>query len=217
MITDRLIKLIRMTLAGIILILLLPVLIIIAGIVAWDQKKSIFFIQKRIGIYGSIFEIIKFKTMQDRTVKSEFIESKDDALRVTTIGKIIRKIHFDELPQLINILKGEMAFVGPRPLMLEYMDHYSARQNKRHEVLPGITGLSQVKCTNRDTWEKRLEYDSIYVDKYLSSNSFHRILLDSKILLITLILPFRKILKKKSICNDTYLEFERFKGNDMGN
>lgn len=124
--------------------------------------KGIFFTQDRPGKNEKIFKAIKFKTMTDE--RDENGKLLPDAVRLTKVGKIIRSTSIDELPQLINILKGDMAFIGPRPLLVKYLPLYSAEQHRRHEVTPGMSGWAQVNGRNNISWTKKFEYDVYYVD-----------------------------------------------------
>ena len=140
--------------AFILLILLLPLFIVLAGILWMHFRGSPFFIQKRPGKGGSTFNLLKFKTMK----------VEGDRVSITSLGKVFRASSLDELPQLINVWKGEMSFVGPRPLLLEYMPYYNHEEMRRHEVLPGITGWAQVNGRNKIDWGKRMSLDVYYVD-----------------------------------------------------
>lgn len=124
--------------------------------------KGIFFTQERPGKNEKIFKAIKFKTMTDE--RDENGKLLPDAVRLTKVGKIIRSTSIDELPQLINIVKGDMAFIGPRPLLVKYLPLYSAEQHRRHEVTPGMSGWAQVNGRNNISWTKKFEYDVYYVD-----------------------------------------------------
>lgn len=124
--------------------------------------KGIFFTQERPGKNEKIFKAIKFKTMTDE--RDESGKLLPDAVRLTKVGKIIRSTSIDELPQLINILKGDMAFIGPRPLLVKYLPLYSPEQHRRHEVTPGMSGWAQVNGRNNISWTKKFEYDVYYVD-----------------------------------------------------
>ena len=140
------------------LVLLFPVLILICILLYFFQKK-IFFTQKRIGYKNKDFVILKFKTMNDNI-------GENDIKRTTKIGKILRSTSLDELPSLYNVLIGNMSFVGPRPLLPEYLEFYSLSEIQRHNMRPGITGLAQVKGRNKISWRNRLKYDVFYVKKF---------------------------------------------------
>jgi len=143
------------------LLLVSPLLIILIIILSICNKGKPFFYQTRTGKYGKLFTIIKLKTMNDKTdEKGNLLPSLE---RVTKTGDICRKYSLDEIPQLINILKGDMSLIGPRPLLPQYLEHYNEEQNKRHNVLPGITGWAQVNGRNTISWEKKFEYDVYYV------------------------------------------------------
>ena len=152
---DRLISLVG-------LVLLSPVLLLIILLQAIANRGEPFFFQERPGKDARIFKIIKFKTMNDgKDARGNLLP---DAERLTKTGKFVRKTSLDELPQLINVLKGEMSLIGPRPLLIEYLPLYSMEQARRHEVRPGITGWAQVNGRNAITWEQKFEYDVWYVD-----------------------------------------------------
>ena len=147
------------------LILLSPIFIATMILLFFANKngfKGIFFTQERPGKNEKIFKAIKFKTMTDE--RDESGKLLPDAVRLTKVGKIIRSTSIDELPQLINILKGDMAFIGPRPLLVKYLPLYSAEQHRRHEVTPGMSGWAQVNGRNNISWTKKIEYDVYYVD-----------------------------------------------------
>lgn len=144
--------------------------------IAHRSFKGIFFVQSRVGYKGRIFKILKFKTMSDQRDEDGVL--LPDAERLTLMGKIVRSLSIDELPQLINVLKGDMAFVGPRPLLPKYLSLYSKEQLRRHEVRPGITGWAQINGRNNISWTRKFEYDVWYVDHV----SFW---LDLKILFLT--------------------------------
>ena len=160
---------------------------------------SPFFIQTRPGKNGDYFNIIKFKTMNDKT--DENGELYPDDIRLTTIGKIVRKTSLDELPQLLNVIKGDMSFVGPRPLLPEYLPLYSKEQARRHEVKPGITGWAQVNGRNAISWQEKFKLDVWYVDH----QSF---ILDLKILFKTV----KKIFISEGISAEGQATTTRFKG-----
>jgi len=144
------------------LLVLSPLLIPITVLLALANNGKPFFFQKRPGKNGRIFNIIKFKTMTDG--KDENGELLPDQKRLTAVGKFVRKTSIDEIPQLINVLKGDMSLIGPRPLLPQYLPLYSERQRKRHDVKPGITGWAQVNGRNAISWTKKFEYDVWYVE-----------------------------------------------------
>jgi len=182
------------------LILLFSPLMIIVGILIYFKLGSpVFFRQQRPGFHGKIFEIIKFRTMHN--VKDKEEKLLPDEARLCGIGKQIRTFSLDELPQLLNILKGHMSFVGPRPLLVEYLSLYNYEQNRRHDVKPGITGWAQVNGRNAISWEQKFDYDTWYVD----NQSFF---LDIKILWLTLL----KVLHRSDISSETSVTMEKFKG-----
>lgn len=154
--------LIDFVIAFFLLLLLSPLLLLVALLLVFQNKGTPFFFQKRPGLHKGPFHIIKFKTMTDE--KDENGNLLPDADRMTTLGKTVRKLSIDELPQLINILKGDMSLVGPRPLLFKYVPLYSKEQLRRHHVRPGITGLAQVSGRNSISWTKKFEYDVEYVD-----------------------------------------------------
>ena len=166
-----------------------------------NKGAGVFFLQERPGKNGKIFKVIKFKTMTDErdTVGNLLPDDK----RLTQVGKFIRSTSMDELPQLINVLKGDMALIGPRPLLPQYLSLYSKEQARRHEVRPGITGWAQVKGRNAISWTKKFELDVWYVDHC----SF---LLDLKIVFMTI----RKVFVREGISSDTSATMEPFTGNN---
>lgn len=169
--------------AMLLLILFSPLIIMIILVLLITNKGKIFFLQLRPGYQSKPFVIIKFKTMQDL-----FDDEKNalpDKHRITRVGRFIRRWSLDELLQLINVLKGDMSLVGPRPLLMQYLPHYSKRQSERHHVMPGITGLAQVNGRNAISWEEKFDLDLVYVQK----QSF---LLDLQILVKTMTQVFKK-------------------------
>ncbi|WP_203258673.1 sugar transferase [Hyunsoonleella ulvae] len=168
------------------LILTLPIFILLIMILAFTNKGNPFFVQKRPGKNEKIFSIIKFKTMNDKKDKNGKL--LPDEKRLTSIGKMIRKTSLDELPQLINIVKGDMSFIGPRPLLIRYLPYYSDTERKRHYIRPGITGLAQVSGRNLLNWNDRLQKDIEYVEN-LSFN------LDFKIFTKTI----KKVITSKDV------------------
>lgn len=186
----------------IVLLIIWPILLIITIWLHFANKGAgAFFTQDRPGKDGKIFKVIKFKTMTDeRDVEGHLLP---DAVRLTKIGKIVRSLSIDELPQLFNVLKGDMALVGPRPLLPQYLPLYSERQMRRHEVKPGITGWAQVHGRNAISWAKKFEYDVWYVDHC----SF---LLDVKIIFLTI----KKVLVREGISKEGQATTERFNGHN---
>jgi sugar transferase EpsL len=154
----------------------IPVWVAVALIVRIKLGSPVFFRQKRPGLHGRIFEMVKFRTMTDARDGSGNL--LPDAERLTPFGKWLRSTSFDELPELFNVLRGDMSLVGPRPLRVRYLSRYSPRQARRHDVVPGITGLAQVKGRNTLSWEEKFEWDVRYVE----TRSFW---LDMKILFLT--------------------------------
>ena len=184
------------------LVICCPVLFIITLWLHFANKGAgVFFLQNRPGRDGKIFKVIKFKTMTDECdSKGNLLP---DARRLTKVGKFVRSTSIDELPQLINVLKGDMALIGPRPLLPQYLPLYSKEQARRHEVRPGITGWAQVNGRNAISWTKKFELDVWYVEHC----SF---LLDLKIFLLTI----RKVFVREGISSDTSVTMEPFTGNN---
>ena len=179
-----------------------PILLFMAVWLHFANKGAgVFFTQERPGNHGKIFKVIKFKTMTDERDGSGNL--LPDERRLTKIGKFIRSASVDELPQLINVLKGDMALIGPRPLLPQYLPLYSREQARRHEVRPGITGWAQVNGRNAISWSKKFELDVWYVDHC----SF---LLDLKIILLTI----KKVFVREGISSDTSVTMEPFTGNN---
>jgi len=165
------------------IICLCPILIIITVILTISNQGSPFFFQVRPGLNNKLFKVIKFKTMNDK--KDQFGHLLPDADRLTKLGSFIRKASLDEFPQLLNVLKGDMSLVGPRPLLVEYLPLYSKEQASRHLVKPGITGWAQVNGRNAISWEQKFILDVWYVE----NQSF---LLDIKILFLTVLKVFMR-------------------------
>ncbi len=182
------------------LVLLSPIFIIVALILFINNKGNLFFLQKRPGKNEKIFSIIKFKTMNDK--KDKYGKLLPDKLRLTKIGKFIRTTSLDEIPQLINVIKGDMSLVGPRPLLIEYLPLYSDFQKQRHDVKPGITGYAQVNGRNAINWDKKFELDIYYVKKI----SFT---LDCEIVFKTIV----KVFLRRDINKANTTTIEVFKGN----
>lgn len=155
----------------------LPVLAVVAVLVRLKLGSPVLFRQKRPGLNGVIFEMVKFRTMTDaRDGQGQLLP---DAVRLTPFGRFLRSTSLDELPELWNVLRGDMSLVGPRPLLVQYLERYSPRQARRHEVRPGITGLAQVKGRNALSWEEKFEWDVLYVET-------RSLALDIKILWLTM-------------------------------
>jgi lipopolysaccharide/colanic/teichoic acid biosynthesis glycosyltransferase len=182
------------------LFLLSPIFIIIVLFLYSKGYKRVFFRQRRPGQYGKIFKIIKFRTMQD--LVDEKGVDLPDAFRITKIGIFLRRTSLDEIPQLFNVLRGDMSIVGPRPLLPEYTSLYNERQIKRHEVKPGITGWSQINGRNAINWKQKLELDAWYVEHM-------GIRLDLKILLRTFFIVF----EGKGISQEGQATIKKFSGN----
>ena len=185
-----------------VLIIIWPVLLLVTLWLHFANKgASAFFLQERPGRHGKIFKVIKFKTMTDeRDAEGNLLP---DDKRLTKVGKFVRSTSIDELPQLINVLKGDMSFIGPRPLLPQYLPLYNKEQARRHEVRPGITGWAQVNGRNAISWVRKFELDVWYVDHC----SF---LFDLKIFVLTI----KKVLVREGISSDTSVTMEPFTGNN---
>jgi undecaprenyl phosphate N,N'-diacetylbacillosamine 1-phosphate transferase len=183
------------------LLLASSVLLVLTGLLAFTNGGKPFFFQRRPGRHGKVFKVIKFKTMNDQ--KDEYGNIIPDNERLTCIGNFIRKTSLDEIPQLINVLKGDMSLIGPRPLLIEYLPLYNDFQKRRHEVRPGITGWAQVNGRNAISWPEKFEFDVWYVDNI----SFW---LDIRILWLTVI----KVFKSEGISQPGQASMEPFKGNN---
>lgn len=182
------------------LLLLSPVFMLVLIGLAFANQGKPFFFQKRPGKNERIFKIVKFKTMNDKKDLEGNLLS--DAQRLTKIGSFVRKTSLDEIPQLINVIKGDMSLIGPRPLLIQYLPLYNEEQKRRHEVRPGITGWAQVNGRNAISWQQKFEYDIWYVDNM----SF---LLDIKILFLTI----KKVFVREGISQEGQATIEYFKGN----
>ena len=165
-----------------------------------NKGAGALFFQERPGKDEKIFKVIKFKTMNDR--KDASGKLLPDAQRLTKVGKFVRSTSLDEIPQLLNVIKGDMSLIGPRPLLVQYLPLYNDMQRRRHEVRPGITGWAQVNGRNAISWEQKFAYDVWYVDNVSLS-------LDVKILLKTI----QKVFKREGISSDSSATMEPFKGN----
>jgi sugar transferase EpsL len=178
---------------------MLPMFLVIGFLIRYQLGTPIFFRQKRPGLQGKSFEMIKFRTMCSlRDEKGELLQ---DSHRLTALGKFLRATSLDELPELWNVLKGDMSLVGPRPLLMEYLTLYTEEQNRRHEVRPGITGWAQINGRNALTWEEKFQLDVWYVDHQSFS-------LDLKILLLTI----KKVLLREGITSEGHVTAQKFKG-----
>lgn len=192
-------RLIDFLLALLLIVTLSPLILIVVVLLTIANGGKPFFFQKRPGRHGKIFTIAKMKTMNDK--KDEHGKLLPDADRLTTIGSVVRKTSLDELPQLFNVLLGQMSFVGPRPLLVEYLPLYNEEQGRRHHVRPGITGWAQVNGRNALSWEEKFAHDVWYVDRL----SFA---LDMKILFLTVM----KVIRPQGISAEGSATMEKFTG-----
>ncbi len=173
----------------------LPIIILISLSIFISMGRPIFFLQMRPGLNGELFKLVKFRSMKN-------ISKQSDALRLTKFGRFLRSTSLDELPELYNVLKGDMSLVGPRPLLPEYLELYSERQMQRHKVKPGITGWAQINGRNLLNWEERFELDLWYVKNF-------SLFLDFKILLMTI----KKVLLRDGISAQGEATMNKFTGN----
>ena len=188
--------------ALLVLLIVCPLMLVLCvGLFFANKKVGIFFFQERPGRNGKNFRVIKFKTMTDERDHNGVLLS--DEKRLTRIGRVVRSTSLDELPQLINVLKGDMSLIGPRPLLVQYLPLYNKRQARRHEVRPGITGGAQVNGRNAISWQQKFEYDVWYVD-HISLG------LDVRILFLTI----KKVLVREGITSSTSSTMELFTGNN---
>ena len=185
--------------ALILLILFSPLILLITLMIALSMGRPVYFAQRRPGLHGKIFTIYKFRTMTDE--KDSLGNLLPDSERLKGIGQVIRSLSLDELHQLLNVLKGEMSFIGPRPLLPEYLPLYTSQQARRHDVKPGITGWAQINGRNAISWEEKFRYDVEYVDNI--SFTF-----DLKIFFRTLI----KVFIREGISQNGEATMEKFKG-----
>lgn len=181
------------------LIIASPILLITALIIRIKLGSPVIFTQKRPGLHGKPFYVYKFRTMTDE--RDENGELLPDHIRLTRTGKIIRKLSLDELPQLFNVIKGDLSLVGPRPLLMEYLPLYNPEQARRHDVTPGITGWAQINGRNALSWEDKFKLDVWYVD----NQSFW---LDIKIIFLTVF----KVFRSEGISQSGHVTMEKFKG-----
>lgn len=178
-----------------------PIFVLVTLFLFVANNGKPFFRQRRPGKNGDIFKVIKFKTMNDKKDKAGIL--LPDADRLTVIGAFVRKTSLDEIPQLLNVIKGDMSLIGPRPLLEEYLPLYSEAQARRHEVRPGITGWAQINGRNAISWEKKFELDVWYID-HIS------LLLDIRIITKTIL----KVFKTEDISSQTSVTMEKFTGNN---
>lgn len=178
-----------------------PLMLLSAILIAANRDGPVLFKQKRPGKNGKIFTVYKFRTMSTKLCDKNGRELSDFE-RMTKIGRILRKTSVDELPQLFNIIKGDMSFIGPRPLLIEYLDLYSSEQMRRHDVLPGISGWAQVNGRNTLTWDEKFSYDIYYVDHY-------GFLMDMKIFFKTI----QNVIRQDGINSGKENTMEKFSGN----
>ena len=183
------------------LIIFSPVLLITSILVYTKLGSPVFFLQDRVGKDNKVFKMIKFRSMIN--AKNKFGEDLPDEERLTPFGKKLRSLSIDELPELINVLKGDMSLVGPRPLLVDYLELYSEEQRRRHEMRPGITGLAQISGRNSISWDERFKLDVSYIDKY-------NIFLDFKILFMTVY----KVIKRDGITQEGNATMESFTGDN---
>ena len=195
-------RIIDFTLALVALLCLSPVFIVVTIWLHFANKGAgAFFTQERPGFHGKIFRVIKYKTMTDeRDSNGDLLP---DADRLTKVGRFVRSTSIDELPQLVNVLKGDMALIGPRPLLVQYLPLYNKEQARRHDVRPGITGWAQCHGRNAISWEKKFELDVWYVDHCSFIN-------DIKVIFITI----KKVLFKEDVNSETAATMEFFNGNN---
>lgn len=182
-------------------IMLFPIFTVVTLSLLIANQGKPFFFQERPGLNERIFKIVKFKSMNDKKDKEGNL--LPDADRLTQIGKLVRKTSLDEIPQLLNVLKGDMSLIGPRPLLPEYLPLYNQEQKKRHQVKPGITGWAQINGRNAISWQQKFEYDVWYVENL----SF---VLDVKIFFLT----FLKVFKSEGINKEGSMTTEYFNGNN---
>jgi len=172
--------------AGLLLVVLSPVMLAVALLIRFSLGSPVLFCQLRPGIHGKPFVLRKFRTMTDeRDAEGNLLP---DEQRLTRLGRFLRRTSLDELPELFNVIKGEMSLVGPRPLLMKYMPFFTERERKRLDMPPGITGLAQVSGRNNVSWDERLELDAQYVERWT-------LLLDMRILFLTLI----KVLRREGV------------------
>ena len=194
-------RIIDLVIASLSLVLFMPALIFIYLQIRIRLGSPVFFIQQRPGLRGSPFNLIKFRSMRDETDATGKLLS--DEQRMTPFGSFLRSTSLDELPELINVLRGDMSIVGPRPLLMEYLPLYNKEQARRHEVRPGITGWAQVNGRNSLDWPERLKMDVYYVDN-------HNLGLDLKIILMSV----KQVLSRQGVSEEGHVTMSKFRGNN---
>ena len=192
-------RVLDLSLSAFVIILLSPVFLLVFILLTITNKGSVFFMQPRPGKNNKIFMLIKFKTMTNE--KDENGELLPDAKRLNMVGKVVRKLSLDEIPQLYNVLMGQMSLIGPRPLLTEYLPLYNKNQIRRHDIRPGITGWAQINGRNAISWEEKFDLDLYYVDNLT-------LWLDIKILFLTIL----KVVKIEGISSETSVTMEKFTG-----
>ncbi len=185
------------------IIILSPLLAVTSVLVKTKLGSPVLFKQERPGKDEKIFTLMKFRTMTDK--RDENGELLPDEVRLTKFGKFLRSTSIDELPELFNILKGDMSVIGPRPLLVKYLPRYNEHQHRRHEVKPGLSGWAQVNGRNAISWEEKFDFDVEYVDNY-------SLLMDIKVLFMTV----ANVLKRDGISSETSATMEEFMGNEIG-
>jgi len=203
-VNDRLKRLFDVLGATALLVLVSPILAVVATAVAVSMGRPVLFRQQRLGLRGHPFTILKFRTMAD--AKDDDGHPLPDALRITAVGGFLRRTSLDELPELLNVLAGDMSLVGPRPLLVEYLSRYTKEQMRRHDVRPGITGWSQVNGRNALTWDEKFALDVWYVDH-------HSLRLDFRILRMTI----RQVVRGEGIAHPGVATMEPFLGSEASN
>ncbi len=197
----RVLKRLMDLLAAVLIVLLCsPVLLVVAILIRWRLGSPVLFRQMRPGRDGKPFTIAKFRTMRD-AVDAEGNPLPDD-VRLTKLGKWLRRLSIDELPQMWNVLKGEMSLVGPRPLLMRYVERYNEHQTRRMDMPPGITGWAQIKGRNALSWDDKFDFDVYYIENF-------SIWLDIKILLLTVV----KVFRREGVSQDGHATMEEFMGN----
>ncbi len=181
-------------------VILVPVMAVVAALTAWRLGRPVLFRQQRPGKAGQLFELVKFRSMTDACDQNG--QRLPDDQRLTRFGRFLRASSIDEFPELWNVLRGEMSLVGPRPLLVQYLDRYSPEQHRRHEVRPGVTGWAQINGRNSISWDEKFAYDLWYVDHY-------SLCVDIKILFLTVV----RVTRRAGISADGHATMPEFEGN----